>query len=148
MDQASDEVVPIPDVAQLRVIDKRTEDNLIGVHPDLDKVIRLAYNRSSVQFKVIEGVRTPERQRQLFSQGRTVPGKIVTKTLKSNHFVNAKTGFGHAVDVLPAPYDWKDANQFRLVAEVVKACAKELGVNVEWGGDWKFTDSPHFELKI
>jgi hypothetical protein len=25
--------------------------------------------------------------------------------------------------------------------------AKELGVKITWGGDWKFVDKPHFQIE-
>lgn len=129
--------------------------NLEGVHPDLVRVVRRAIQLSEVDFKVLEGVRTPERQRRLYAQGRTAPGPKVTWTLKSNHFINAKTGYGHAVDLLPAPYDWKNQKDFTRMANAMFAAAEELGVQIRWGADWDRdgnamergeTDSPHFEL--
>jgi peptidoglycan L-alanyl-D-glutamate endopeptidase CwlK len=110
-----------------------------------------------VDFMVLEGVRTPERQKQLYAQGRTTPGKIVTWTLNSRHFKDPKTGYGHAVDLLPEPYDWKDPDQFDKMAIAVLHEAMAQGVRVRWGADWdmdgkfreaKETDSPHFELHI
>lgn len=132
----------------------KSRGNLKGVHPDLVRVLERAIAKSPVDFRVIEGVRTPERQRELYAQGRTVPGKVVTWTLKSNHFVQ-DDGWGHATDLFPAPYTWTVGPQWRAVADAVLAAGKELGVAVRWGKDWDRdgvigekgeTDGPHFEL--
>lgn len=139
------------------VFSKASEKQLEGVHPQLVKVIRRALEVSTVDFRVLEGVRTPERQKQLYAQGRTAPGQKVTWTLNSNHFVNSKTGYGHAVDLLPAPYDWKDLKNFDAVAKAMFQAAAELGVIIRWGADWDSdgkprergeSDSPHFELVL
>lgn len=139
---------------RLSAASKRKLEN---VHPLLVAVVELALLKSKVDFKVIEGVRTKERQKVLYAQGRTAPGPIVTWTLNSNHFVNKTTGFGHAVDLLPEPYDWKDLRQFDLMAEAMMEAAKELGVTIRWGADWDSdgkprekgeTDSPHFEIRL
>jgi peptidoglycan L-alanyl-D-glutamate endopeptidase CwlK len=141
----------------------RSRAALAGVHPDLVRVVERALALSRVDFMVIEGVRTPARQRELYAQGRTKPGPKVTWTMNSNHFVKAD-GFGHAVDLLPAPYDWKiddpkstpeiDDN-FALVAAAMYRAADELGVRIRWGANWDGdrqwrergeTDNPHFEL--
>lgn len=72
---------------------------LVGVHPKMVAVVERAILKSAVDFSVSEGVRTPERQKELYAQGRSKPGPKVTWTLASNHFKNAKTGYGHAVDL-------------------------------------------------
>lgn len=137
------------------ILSKASLDKLAGVHPDMVRVVKRAIQMTSVDFKVIEGVRTPERQRQLYAQGRTAPGNVVTWTLKSNHFINPKTGYGHAVDLLAAPYDWKDTAPFDAVALAMFRAAAAEGVKIRWGADWDQdgkarekgeTDSPHFEL--
>jgi len=46
-----------------------------------------------VDFIVWEGVRSVTRQLKLYRQGRTTPGKIVTKTIASSHL------FGCAIDL-------------------------------------------------
>ena len=139
-----------------RSFSKRSRDALTGVSPLIISVLNEALQSSPVDFMVIEGVRTKERQRQLYNQGRLTPGKVVTWTMNSAHFVNPKTGYGHAVDLLPEPYDWKDKGQFKKMAEAVIAAAKRQGVSLRWGGDWDSdgiiweegeSDSPHFELK-
>jgi peptidoglycan L-alanyl-D-glutamate endopeptidase CwlK len=141
----------------MRTFSKRSLKALEGVHPKLVSVITAALHSSPVDFMVLEGVRTPERQKQLYAQGRTAPGQVVTWTLNSRHFKNPATGYGMAVDLLPEPYDWKDPDQFDKMAIAVLHEAMAQGVRVRWGGDWdedgnfreaKETDSPHFELHI
>lgn len=131
-----------------------SESRLTGVHPNLQKVVRRALEISGVDFMVLEGVRTPERQRALYAQGRTTPGKIVTWTLKSNHFKKAD-GYGHAVDLAPYPIDWENTARFDTMAKAMFAASKELGIPIRWGADWDSdgkprergeSDSPHFEL--
>lgn len=127
---------------------------LEGVHPDLVRVVKRAIELTKQDFMVLEGVRTPARQRELYAQGRTKPGQKVTWTLNSNHFLNKATGFGHAVDLVPFPIDWNH-DKLDVVSNSMFAAAEELGVALRWGADWDRdgkprekgeTDSPHFEL--
>ena len=112
----------------------RSEKNLVGVHPDLVKVVRLAASRAS--FIVTEGLRTAERQAQLVAAG-------ASQTQKSRHLT------GHAVDLAAlvgndVRWDWP---LYKKLADVMKQAAKELNIPIEWGGDWKsFKDGPHFQL--
>lgn len=138
-------------------LSKASLDKLQGVHPKLVDVVKRAIELTKQDFKVLEGVRTPERQKELYAQGRTKPGPKVTWTLTSNHFVNPKTGYGHAVDLVPYPVDWETSSKFDAISKAVFAAAKELDVNIRWGKDWNQngrpgekgeTDSPHFEIKL
>lgn len=115
------------------------EEKLSGVHTDLVRVVLRAYDLSVAagdDFMVVEGLRTPKRQRELFVAG-------ASRTLKSRHLT------GHAVDLAPivsGELTWKWPAFYSLQAHV-KAAAKELGVPIVWGGDWRtFKDGPHFEL--
>lgn len=114
----------------------RSEMNLRGVHPDLVRVIRQADSLGEVEFVVIEGIRTIERQKQLVSSG-------ASKTMNSRHIS------GHAVDLAvkvgdEIRWDWP---LYRKLGEAVKEAAKIEGVPIVWGGDWtSFKDGPHFEL--
>jgi len=129
-------------------------DKLKGVHPDMVKVVERAIQLTKQDFMVLEGVRTPERQKELFAQGRTKPGPKVTWTLTSNHF-KQKDGYGHAVDLVPFPVDWNDLKKFDAMSQAMFAAAKELGIKIRWGADWDSdgkprekgeSDSPHWEL--
>ena len=122
---------------------------LQGVDETLVNVVKRAIEISEVDFTVMEGVRTLERQRELYAQGRTTPGKIVTWTMKSKHIE------GKAVDLVPYPLDWNDIEKFNKIKDAMFQAAKELDVNLRWGADWdgdgKYRekgeyDSPHFEI--
>lgn len=91
---------------------------------------------SPLDFTVLEGLRTLDRQRQLMAAG-------ATKTMNSRHLT------GHAVDLAPmiggtVRWDWPLYHQ---LAAVVKDAAKSENVPIQWGGDWRtFKDGPHWEL--
>lgn len=120
-----------------RKYSQRSLKNLQGIHPDLRRVIDRALRDSPLDFVVIEGLRTEERQRQLVASG-------ASKTMNSRHLT------GHAVDLVPigpngkAAFDWP---LYHKLGPAVEAAAKKEGVNITWGGRWsKFRDGPHFEL--
>lgn len=105
-----------------------------GLHPDLDRVVVRALEISTLDFIVVEGVRTLERQRELFRQGKS-------KTLNSRHLT------GHAVDLCPYVDKKLVWELCPALAETVKIAAKMERVPIEWGGDWKsFKDGPHYQL--
>ena len=99
---------------------------LKGVDETLVNVVKRAIEISEVDFTVLEGVRTIERQRELYAQGRTAPGKIVTWTMKSRHIE------GKAVDLVPYPLDWNDIEKFNKIKDAMFQAAKELNVNLCW----------------
>ena len=136
---------------------------LNGVNDNLVKVVKRALELSTQDFAVLEGLRTKERQAELVRKG-------ASQTMNSKHIT------GRAVDLVPivdgkVSWDWK---YFYPIAEAVRKAAKELGVQVKWGGAWDdilntttvpttklvenyvatrrrqgrkaFTDGPHFEL--
>lgn len=132
----------------------KSKDNLKGVDTDLVAVVYLALYLSSVDFGVIEGRRTPERQQQLYAQGRTTPGPIVTYTLESKHLL------GEAVDLAPVnpstkKLDFEYEDGFMEIGRAMKEASAMLNIPIKWGWDWDNDgitqekgefDGPHFEL--
>lgn len=114
----------------------RSQSNIRSIHPDLRRVVERAIEITQVDFTVIEGKRTQERQIELYRTGKS-------KTMRSRHLT------GHAVDLaawVDGTVNWEWPN-YRKIAAAMKIAAAELGVPIEWGGDWvTFKDGPHFQL--
>jgi len=118
------------------ILGSRSLSRLEGVHPDLVRVVKKAAAMSDLDFTVLEGLRTVDRQKQLVKQG-------ASKTLNSRHIT------GHAVDLAPlidgkVSWDWP---LYHRLAKIIKAAAADENVPITWGGDWRtFKDGPHWEL--
>jgi peptidoglycan L-alanyl-D-glutamate endopeptidase CwlK len=89
-------------------------------------------------------VRDINRQKELVKSGAST-------TMNSRHLT------GHAVDIAPYPFkgdvdkdgvvNIEDWDQYYPIEEAMKLSADELGVDLEWGGDWRsFKDGPHWQL--
>ena len=121
---------------QHHVFSRRSETNLAGVHPDLVRVMRRAHDPLVAAFMTTEGYGARHRQEALLGEGKP-------KSMRSRHLT------GHAVDVAAwiegkVSWDWP---HYEVIARAAKQAGAELGVPVEWGGDWtSFKDGPHFQL--
>jgi peptidoglycan L-alanyl-D-glutamate endopeptidase CwlK len=99
-------------------------------------VVKRAIEITTQDFTVGEGLRSKAQQAKNVAKG-------VSTTMRSRHLD------GHAIDLLPIvngkpSYDWKF---YYPLAAAMKQASKDVGVPIEWGGDWKtFKDGPHFQL--
>lgn len=90
--------------------------------------------KRGIDIFITETYRSQERQNELWEQGRTKPGNIVTWTLNSRHTgrkawdIACKGGVLYNAGIL----------------YMAGAVGKELGIT--WGGDWATPDRPHFEI--
>lgn len=128
----------------------RSKKALVGVHPDLIKVVELAHDlalQNGLDFIIHEGCRTLAQQRKNVAKG-------VSQMLKSRHIPGAD-GYGKAVDFIPVTDTDGDGDEeitfawpaFYPIADCFKTAAKTLNIPIEWGGDWKsFKDGPHIQL--
>ncbi|OMF48714.1 M15 family metallopeptidase [Paenibacillus peoriae] len=137
----------------LEQIQKKSLNRLVGLNPAfklvMEKLIERCYARG-VWIVITQGLRTYAEQDDLYAQGRTKPGKVVTDARggHSNH------NFGFAADFAlllrnGRTVSWDtlrddDKDSLPDWSEVVEE-AKRLGL--EWGGDWRsFKDMPHLQM--
>ena len=131
---------------------KRSLANLATADETLQRLFNEVIKK--VDCIVICGHRSTEEQFKLFQQGREKKngrwikvGPTVTNidgnVKKSNHnYLPSR-----AVDVIPYPVDWNDIDKFKQLGKIVKETAKELNIEISWGGDWQsFKDYPHYEI--
>ena len=113
---------------------KREREILNSLHPELRGKAKRFLNylrRAGIGYNLISGFRTFQEQADLYEQGRSEPGKIITRAKPGQSYHN----YGLAIDVTPE--DPKDLN-------VLVNVAKSFGF--EWGGEWEnFEDTPHFQ---
>jgi len=118
-------------------------DKLSTCHPDLQKVAVRALELSLLDFGIVEGERTLEKQKEYMATGRS-------STIKSRHIKRDQDKQGvHALDIavyVEGKYS-QDFNHYAKVAQVFFTAAIEFGVQIEWGGFWLSPkDGPHFQL--
>lgn len=117
-------------------LSNRSKERLEGVHPDMVAVVERAIELTEIDFTVLEGLRTLERQKTLVARGAST-------TLNSRHITGHAVDLGAYVDG-EVRWDWP---LYHKIAEAMKQAALELKVDMDWGGDWKsFLDGPHYQL--
>lgn len=133
-------------VSKETLLNRSNRNMANGTHPVVREsaleLVSRAYDEG-INVQISEGHRSYARQNQLYAQGRTRPGNIVTNARGGQSWHN----FGIAVDFFLTNHDgskavWTVNRNWRRVAEI----AKSLGF--EWGGDWtSFKDYPHLQMR-
>lgn len=127
----------------------RSRARLETCHPDLVRLFAEVIKH--VDCAILEGVRSDERQAELYRQGRS---KLNGVEERSKHQV-MPDGYSHAVDVAFCPIDWSDRMRWIHFGGIVRGHAQAMGIAIRWGGDWDgdgdlsdqgFNDYPHYEL--
>jgi peptidoglycan L-alanyl-D-glutamate endopeptidase CwlK len=138
-------------------MDKVTETRINLLHPQIrDEVKTLVEQANKVispklTIRIVQGLRTIEEQNDLYAQGRTKPGKVVTnaKGGSSYHNYGLAIDFAFLVDGKEISWDTsKDWDNDKIAdwLEVVKIFVK---AGYTWGGDFKsIKDMPHLEKKF
>lgn len=125
-------------------LSQKSLNKVAQCHPDLQRVLFEAIK--VCDFTVIEGYRTKEDQDKNFYSGVS---RVKWPNSKHNNFP------AKAVDIWPWPVP-RDAKgeldssspKWAQLAGVMLEKAEQLGVKLEWGGNWSsLKDYPHFQLK-
>ncbi|MGG0655737.1 M15 family metallopeptidase [Rummeliibacillus pycnus] len=120
------------------------------VNEKKDTLIKLA-EKQKIDVVITEGLRSFAKQDELYQQGRTTKGNIVTNTRAGESYHNYGLAFDYALLNASGKIIWDttyDGNgngrsDWFEVADI----GKQLGF--DWGGDWiGFKDYPHLEMKF
>jgi len=135
--------------------DIKTMERIAMMHPKLRDEVYDIYDEINERLtgkafcRFTHTLRTFAEQRELFAQGRTKAGRIVTQAREGFSYHN----YGMAIDIviidgknaswdIKKDYDGDGKSDWMEVVQVFK----EFGW--EWGGNWKFKDAPHFQKTL
>jgi peptidoglycan L-alanyl-D-glutamate endopeptidase CwlK len=131
--------------SDVNTLNARSIERLKGVAHDLVEVVTLACKYCEINFQVTEGLRSLERQKELFAARKS-------KTMNSRHLT------GDAVDlhvIIDGKANWRP-KYYDILDEAMQRAAMELGLGIRWGGNWDgdndrtdqtFNDLCHWELQ-
>lgn len=124
-------------------VDARSAGNIATLKSEVQPLARRLIETAvaqGIKAKVISGSRSYAEQNELYAQGRSKPGQIVTKAKGGYSWHN----FGLAFDIGIFSSDDKTYYGESGSYEVCGQIGESLGL--EWGGRWEFTDEPHFQF--
>jgi peptidoglycan L-alanyl-D-glutamate endopeptidase CwlK len=123
-------------------IDERSAKNIATLQPEVQelatKLIETAV-AAGINAKVISGSRTYAEQNEIYAKGRTKPGRVVTKARGGQSWHNFGIAFDIGIFSENGKEYYGESRDYKKVGEMGKA------LGLEWGGDWKFVDEPHFQ---
>ena len=112
----------------------KSQERLMGLEPELKEIVYEAIKVTKIDFGVIDGLRTEEKQKQLVESG-------ASQTMKSKHLE------GRAVDLMAyigGRGSW-ELNVYDEIADAMKEAAVKVDVAVRWGAAWTVTDIREWE---
>jgi peptidoglycan L-alanyl-D-glutamate endopeptidase CwlK len=116
-------------------LSERSLKSLKGVDPRLVDIVHRAIEITEVDFAVIEGLRTPEKQLEYYKKGA------------SQIAVGGTHVQGRAVDLM-AYMDSRASWEISLydnIADAMKQAARDAGVGIRWGAAWHIPDITQWE---
>ncbi|MDK4494548.1 M15 family metallopeptidase [Fusobacterium necrophorum] len=135
-------------------------DKMNKVHPNLIAFMKELIQITPYDFKILSGMRTAKEQAELYEQGRSKPGTIITNAdgykYCSNHQEKVD-GYGYAVDIGVLVKEnektvykgsWKDFHYYETIYKTAEKAGLLEKYEIEWAGNWKsFREGAHFQIK-
>lgn len=128
------------------------------LHPHVQKLCHKFMEQcqaAGIEVLITSTYRDNESQAELYAQGRTKPGHIVTNAKPGQSWHNWRVAFdvvplrhgkpvwstaGNGIDNDPTDDDTDDLELWQRIGEIGRF------VGLEWAGDWKtFREFPHFQ---
>lgn len=132
-----------PLMSNISNVDDRSERNIATLVAEVQPIARLLVQKaalSGIKIKIISGLRTYKEQDELYAQGRTKAGPIVTHALGG--YSNHNFGIAFDIGVFEGTKYLTESNKYKAVGVL------GLDLGLEWGGNWKtIVDQPHFQLR-
>ena len=143
-------------------LSNRSLSRLVGIEQVLIDIIQAAISTSPYDFGIPMdgGYRTPERQNEMYQQGRQRAGKIITSC--DGYKKKSRHQSGRAFDIyayVDGSASWELKYLIPIGKHLVKTAEEGFGISLRWGLDWdqdgvlgfedndeNFQDAPHFEL--
>lgn len=141
-------------------MDKITLERIEQIHPILTEELKAIYidickaiSSPYAMFRFASVFRNDKEQNEIYAKGRTKPGPKVTNAKAGESYHN----YGLAVDVVElldkdkngtfesVSYDQNLDADFDNIEDWKEVVNIFKRYGWEWGGDWKFSDKPHFQ---
>jgi peptidoglycan L-alanyl-D-glutamate endopeptidase CwlK len=134
---------------------------LSSCHADIIKIMVESIKLSRIDFCIIEGKRSIEKQQKYFAEGKSKIDGVTARSKHQGYPTDDDVSF--AVDICAVKNSY-DVKALCFLADVIILTAKKLYADkiitheLRWGGNWDgdgeimtdqtFIDLPHFELIV
>lgn len=136
-------------------LSSRKPEDLIPIVGNMAIKLMLGCKKQGIDLLITCTYRTAADQDALYAQGRTAPGRIVTRAKGGQSMHQYRVAFdvvpmrhgklvwglsGNGIDDDPSDDDKDDLELWQRVGAIGKS------IGLEWAGDWKsFKEYPHFQ---
>ncbi len=144
-------------------LSQHSEALLATVHPDLQKVIRIAFDKGTMTFNVSQAMRTADEEMAIWLSCHNIdgtrndqpwktncngyaPGTVAPNGIKGTGVSNHQGGLAVDLAVIVDGKAVWDIESYKNLANLILATAAELKIPLVWGGSFSTPDNDHFEL--
>lgn len=136
-------------ITRAKLLHPAVRDEVVNLIDQVEKDLP-----SSIAVRIVQGLRTIDEQNELYAQGRTKPGNIVTKARGGSSYHNYGLALDFAILVDKdgngtfdeVSWDIKKDNDKDGTADWLEVVKVFEAAGWEWGGKWSsIKDYPHLQ---